>query len=92
MPTATLKYKLPDEEYEFYCATQGANALLALWDIQQQLFRPARKHGYSDPKLHKLIEEAPEGQGSTICEAICILEEKFCEILNGYNIDLNKIS
>jgi hypothetical protein len=92
MPTATLKYKLPDEDYEFYCATSGANALLALWTIQQEIFRPARKHGYSDPKLHKMIEEAPEGQGNTICEAIGILEEKFCEILNEYNIDLNKIN
>lgn len=92
MPTATLKYKLPDEDYEFYCATNGANALLALWDIQQEIFRPAKKHGYPDPKLHKLIEEAPEGQGDNICEAISILEDKFHEILNEYKIDLNKIT
>jgi hypothetical protein len=91
MPTATLKFKLPEEDYEFSCASHGRDALGALWEIQQQIFRPARKHGYSNPKLVKLIEEAPEDQREAICEAIGVLEEMFCDILSDCNINIDKL-
>ena len=35
MPTATLKYQLPDEEHEFRRATLGDLAIQTLWHIDQ---------------------------------------------------------
>ena len=64
--------------------TRGPDAHLALWCINQQIFRPARKHGYNCAKLNKLIEEN-EGAG----DIIELLEQKFFEIISEYNLDLD---
>lgn len=88
MPTATIKFKLPSEQYEYYSATKGCDALAALWDIQQELFRPARKHGYSQPKLNALLESGEGRDG--ILEAIGILEDMFRDILNEHDINIDK--
>jgi hypothetical protein len=44
MPTVTLRFKLPDEEYEYKRAMMGSAALALLWDIDQHL-RGLIKHG-----------------------------------------------
>jgi hypothetical protein len=37
MPIATLKFKLPEEQYEFDTAIQASDAKRMLWDFSQQL-------------------------------------------------------
>ena len=37
MPIATLKFKLPEEQYEFDTAIQASNAKKILWDFSQKL-------------------------------------------------------
>jgi len=37
MPIATLKFKLPEEQYEFNTAIQADEAKKMLWDFSQQL-------------------------------------------------------
>ena len=44
MPTATLRYTLPDEQAEYDAARQGAEAKRVLWEIDQHC-RSLLKHG-----------------------------------------------
>jgi hypothetical protein len=37
MPIAVLKFKLPEEQYEFDTSIQAGNAKRMLWDFSQQL-------------------------------------------------------
>lgn len=60
MPIATLTYNLPEDESEFNRAVKGAAAHSALWDVGQEVFRPARKHGYTDTRIQRLIEALDE--------------------------------
>ena len=63
---------------------QASRMSLALWMIANDVFRPARKHGYSDTELSQLIEANP-----VISHAISILEQKFFEILEEQSIKLD---
>lgn len=75
MKTITLKFTCNDrdEEAEALRAFQ-ANALQhALWRIEEEIFRPARKHGYGDERLDAMVEE---------------LSKRFYEILDDENIKL----
>jgi hypothetical protein len=58
---ATLTFNLPDEEREFKDAVNGGNMSIAIFNIQQEIFRPARKHGYSDKidNTHSGIDGKP---------------------------------
>lgn len=92
MPKATLSFKLPEEHEEFETATKSADYKNALWDIGQEIFRPARKHGYSDEKIQELLNKldeikTSEGYGSGT-ELVSLLEQKFYDILNVKNIEL----
>jgi hypothetical protein len=67
MPTATLRYTLPDEQAEFDAARTGAEARRVLWDIDQHC-RSILKH--SDPsaetaalaeEIRRMIADSPEG-------------------------------
>jgi hypothetical protein len=56
MPTAILKFTLPEEESEFRTAQQGRAAKVALWDIDQKL-RSLLKHGEPTEEEARLAEE-----------------------------------
>lgn len=84
MPKVTLNYNLPEEQEEFKRAIEGMDAHLCLWDIAQDIFRPARKHGYPDSEISKLLEKI----GDDGSELIGILESRFYDILRSRNIDL----
>ena len=56
MPTATLRYRLPDEQAEFDAARQGQAAKSILWDIDQRL-RSLLKHGEPTKEEARLAEE-----------------------------------
>ena len=56
MPVLTLKFKLPEESEEYRSARLGSKYQIALERIFNEVFRPARKHGYSDKELQTLSE------------------------------------
>lgn len=56
MPVATLKFQLPDEEGDFKSATQGREAKLVLWEIDQRC-RSLLKHGEPTEQEARLAEE-----------------------------------
>lgn len=96
---ATLTFNLPEEQEEFDTAIKASDYKIVLWDIAQEIFRPARKHGYPDSSVQKVLDKADEsivvtdiggtkyetGAGS---ELVSMLEQKFYEILRERNIEL----
>ena len=57
MSSATLRFKLPEEQEEFRAATLGGAYAGAIDDVSNQVFRPARKHGYADITIQALIQK-----------------------------------
>ena len=55
MAKATLTFNLddPEDKANFKKAANANEAYLALWSIAQEIFRPARKHGYSGAQLNE---------------------------------------
>ena len=78
---AILEFNLPEEKEEFKTALNAAKIQNALYHISQDIFRPARKHGYADVRLSGKL--TPE-----ITEVISILETMFYEILNENDISV----
>lgn len=81
MPSATLRFKLPEEREEFDTAVRAGAMATAIWETGQEVFRPARKHGYSDPTIAALLEKC----GDFGTELVSALEQKFYEILRENN-------
>ncbi len=52
-----LEFQLPEEQEEFEQASSAGKLSAALFDVRQQVFRPARKHGYSRADIQQLIEK-----------------------------------
>ncbi len=77
---AILEYNLPEDQEDFTRATKALDMELALWDIANEVFRPARKHGYADQELNALAENNTE--------LIGLLEQKFYAILEEKGISL----
>ena len=59
MPTATLRYRLPEEQSEFDAARQGQAAKAALWSIDQHC-RSLLKHGEPSGEASELATEIRE--------------------------------
>lgn len=94
-----IEFNLPEEQEEFDTAVKAADLKAALWEIAQQVFRPARKHGYSDGRIQELLEKAdtlrvPNENGEAGyepevgTELVSQLEKLFYSILEEYNIEL----
>jgi hypothetical protein len=60
MSKCTLEYNLPEDKEDLDCALNGAKYKHALWEVGQQVFRPARKHGYADRRIQELVERLDE--------------------------------
>jgi hypothetical protein len=86
---ATLNFDLedPQDKIELERALKAIDAFLVLREIQQQIFRPARKHGYSNKTLRDLVE----GNDKAV-ELIGLLEDRFIELLQEYELDIDKFS
>ena len=56
MPTAILRFSLPEEESEFNSAQQGREAKSVLWDIDQRC-RSLLKHGDPTEEEARLAQE-----------------------------------
>jgi hypothetical protein len=52
-----LEFNLPEEQEEFDAAAGAGKLSAALFDVRQQVFRPARKHGYSRADIQQLVEK-----------------------------------
>lgn len=80
---ATLTFTLPEEQEEFDLALKGLAAMSALSDVRDKIFRPARKHGYSNVTISELIAKI----GDDAWDLIHQLECQFEEILYDHEID-----
>lgn len=95
---ATLEFNLddPSEELAHKRAINGTKAYIAMFEVGNMVFRPARKHGYCDlvpgdvaERLNKFCDD--EHSGQMVREVIQILESRYYRILESYGIDLNDL-
>ena len=73
MPIATLKFKLPEEQYEFNTAIQAGEAKRMLWDFSQQL-RSWQKYS------NDFIDAG---------DALDKIREEFYRLINQHNINID---
>jgi hypothetical protein len=101
---ATLEFNLPEEQEEYEITRQAYKMHSAFWTIGNEVFRPARKHGYSDERLHALIHHldqaaaalgpSEEGWPSDeygplgATDLIHLLEQKYHDILRENGVEL----
>lgn len=81
-----------DNEDDALAALKGWKLQAAIDEVGNEVFRPARKHGYPDEEINKIIahldslceeNKTPEGLWST--DLIYALERKFWGIVNDSN-------
>ena len=56
MPTATLRFRLPDEQADFDAARLGRQMVSVIWEIDQRC-RSLLKHGQPSGETGQLAEE-----------------------------------
>lgn len=85
----TLEY---DTEEEALAAINGWRLQAAIDEVGQEVFRPARKHGYGDVEINKILahldslcEENKTPEGLWASDLIHALERKYWEIVNDTN-------
>ena len=86
----------PDDRNEHHMAVHGKAAYGTLCQVIEDIFRPARKHGYGDKHIEALIEKCgaftdAEGEESNAgLELLWQLETRFRDILEENGIDLTR--
>lgn len=77
---AILEFDLnePDDRMDHKLAVDSRDMLIFIWDVEQRVFRPYRKHGYGNLRLDQLVANHPE-----VREAISLLEEMYYELKEG---------
>lgn len=99
MSTVTLTFDLDndDDRKEFARTNNATKAYIALNEIANEIFRPARKHGYPDSALQQMINNtmssfASDGEEFNPClETISKLEDMFYAILENRGINLEDL-
>ena len=82
---AILEFNLPEDKELLDNALMAENYKAAFFEIWQEVFRPARKHGYRGrDKIENLLDGFPHG-----VELIGELEKMFLEILEDRGINLD---
>lgn len=83
----TLEY---DDEESALAALNGWKTQVAIEEVGEAVFRPARKHGYCDVEINKILahldslcEESNTPEGLWASNLIHTLERKYWEIVNG---------
>ncbi len=83
----TMTFKMPEDSDELKVAQKGGAYLSALQDIAEELFRPARKHGYPNQTICDALKKCEiggeEGAGEDL---IGLLEQEFFEILRSHEV------
>ena len=73
-----------DDREKLKDVLQATDMKIALQEIGEEVFRPARKHGYAaHPELNKLLNENDD-----VGIAIGLLEEMFYQILKDREVSL----
>ena len=80
----TMRFTLPEDDFDLKHAQRGYDYYLALKDCSDIIFRPARKHGYPDKQVQELVDKV----GDDAYDLIDLLEQKFVDILADLNINL----
>lgn len=83
MPVGILRFKLPEEEEGFFLAQKAISLQVAITDVGNLVFRPARKHGYGDTEIKELVEKI----GPDAVTLVGLLEDKFYEILRDNEVN-----
>lgn len=87
MPKAILEFNLPEETEEFRHAINGSKNACILEDVTTQVFRPARKHGYSNANIVQMIQHINTklGDDSEVYaeDLIGALEHLYNQVVNG---------
>ena len=69
------------DDNDIKMALNANSAFNAISDIRLEVFRPARKHGYSDKAIDGILERNEEAQ-----ELISLLEDRFNRVLDDRGI------
>jgi hypothetical protein len=100
---AILEFNLPEEESELHLAISAGNLQSAIWDVSQEVFRPARKHGYNSLEIQGLVERLDQLVSScekddnwpaddygpmNATDLISLLEKRFYSILEHHGVQL----
>jgi hypothetical protein len=82
---AILEFNLDDndDEESHRLALKASKFYSALWDIRQNVFRPARKHGYTDEGVDILLRTMSESEQDKAMALVGELERLFSEILDA---------
>jgi len=94
-----LEYNLeePHSKKAFRRASSADDAYIALHQIANEVFRPARKHGYADEEIAEMISKSgtfKDKNGwdvNTSTEVIGLLEQMFYKILEEHQVDLDDL-
>jgi len=82
----------PDARDAFKRAVLADDAYMVLNEISDEIFRPARKHGYPDRRIQNYINDLDQklrdGEQNPILEVLSLLEENFRDILIEHGITL----
>lgn len=89
---ATLTFNLsePDEQQAHRRAVNSLNAYLALHEIGEHIFRPARKHGYADQGIQQYLDHENRQLADACEDIINRLEKSFYAILEEYDVNLTR--
>jgi hypothetical protein len=74
---AIMEFTLPEEQEEYELMNKAMEMSFLMHDIEQDIFRPHRKHGYAHSRLAELCHS------DEVNEAIGILEEMYYLAKNG---------
>jgi hypothetical protein len=101
---ATLTFDLPEEQEEFDLASNAGRYRTSLWEVSQEIFRPARKHGYRQGEIATLLDQLDQLVAThaetipswpkdeygvlTATDLISLLEKEFFRILDENNVEL----
>ena len=85
MSKISIEFNLPEDREEFNNAINGSNAVAAIFEIRNEIFRPIRKHGYSDSAISEVLKKLEKGE-ATPEEFMAELERKFNDILEDRDL------
>ena len=80
----TMKFNLPEDQDDLELYQKAINYFSALQETASQIFRPARKHGYADENIKRLVNKI----GDDAIDLIGLLEDKFYKILEEDDVKL----
>lgn len=80
---AILEFNLPEDTEDLKRAQLGPKYYGALSEVVERVFRPARKHGYSEGHIERLINKL----GPDAVELVFHLEQEYYSILSDYSLE-----